>query len=233
MLVGERRVEGLGIPSTSRIACSVSPGKPIKKPATVRIPMLRQRAMSRAAGRRGSSAVIGPRLVGRLDADGDARQADALEHAEDFAHQVDPGPDGKLDLFRQAFELFDEAEDAVAVEPEERVAELERAEAPVFDPVADPPTTASGLRWRTPASKTDTGILQRTSRGFAGSGRWGISEIVADAKPPRLERRPVGKRQRVEVFDVPSWTVTPGRASTSSSRQRSCSASPFTTVTSR
>ena len=176
-------------------------------------------------------------VVRGLDAHGDARQPHAAERPQHFrGEQVDARLDRELNLPRQAADPLGQVEHRRATQPEKRIAKLERAEPPAANPVGH----LVGHRLGTPHAgrvlQDDVRAivaLQRAAAAGLDQARGKSREIVADAETLRPKRRPVGHGRRSRSSSVPNCTIAPGRFRASSSFQRSCSASPLTTVTLR
>ena len=193
------------------------------KPATVRMPS------AAAGGDEGLLAVLVDRLpaivpqrgiAGRLDAEGDARQPGTLQQPQQspaakarcgFRWRTAPARSRRS---RQAADLVDELQRAVAAEAEERIAELERAKTPAADALAH-------LLGDRPRIAEARGVFQHQVRAVVAleaaaaarldQPRGKPPEIVADAESlagPAATSRAAAARSRSSV--TPSCTVAPG-----------------------
>ncbi len=128
------------------------------------------------------------------------------EHAQRVGlEQIDARLDRKLDLLRQTADQFRQARHAPAVESEERVAKLERAETVTLHS----PSQFRDHRFRrTEANRillNDIGAIvafQHTSAALLHHARGKHREVIADAESLRFEQRPVRHGERVEIGNL-------------------------------
>ena len=205
------------------------------------MPRLRQRRMNSplaVVGDQGAMVVAQDVGVGPLHAHGDARQPHALQRPQRLRRQQVGARSMENWIFRGKRPICSaKLEHLRAVQAEERIAKLERAETPAADVLPH----LLGHRFRAANAgrvvQHDVGTIVALHRAAAAGldqRRGKPRKVVADAEPPRPKRRPVGQRQAVEVLQAcPTAPPSPGRASTSSSFHSNCSASPLTTVTPR
>ena len=167
---------------------------------------------------------------GGLDADSDARQADFGQRTQHVRLQkVDPPFDRKLNSLGQRADQLRQAKHPLAVDAEQRIAELERTKAVGLHAGAHLGHHAFRRAQPRGVFQNDIGAvvaLQRAAAALLDQRGRKSRKIIADPELPRREGRPLGKRQQVEIARpcqrprLVRWRSMPRRASSRVVRPR-------------